>query len=74
MLAEYDHKAFGRVRSIGLPLAMTDLDPSYRPAPSLGGDGADLLEELRFPADWLSRVGGTVLEPDAGETAEAADP
>jgi crotonobetainyl-CoA:carnitine CoA-transferase CaiB-like acyl-CoA transferase len=57
MLAEYDHPAFGRVRSIGLPLTMTDHVPAYRAAPRLGADGIELLEELGFPADWLARQG-----------------
>ena len=73
MLAEYDHPAFGRVRSIGLPLSMTDHVPAYRAAPRLGADGADLLEELGFPADWLDRQGDQ--RPGSTETRppEAAD-
>jgi crotonobetainyl-CoA:carnitine CoA-transferase CaiB-like acyl-CoA transferase len=65
MLAEYDHPALGRVRSIGLPLSMTDHVPDYRRAPSLGADGPALLEELGFPADWLS---GGDEPPRASET------
>jgi crotonobetainyl-CoA:carnitine CoA-transferase CaiB-like acyl-CoA transferase len=54
MLVEYAHPAFGRVRSIGLPLSTTGFTPSYRAAPGLGADGADLLRELGFPDDWLA--------------------
>jgi crotonobetainyl-CoA:carnitine CoA-transferase CaiB-like acyl-CoA transferase len=69
MLAEYDHPGFGRVRSVGLPLAMTDFVPTYRPAPSLGADGAELLKEFGFPADWLARQRGPAAELDAGEAS-----
>lgn len=69
MLAEYDHPAFGRVRSIALPLTMTDLVPTYRAAPSLGADGAELLEELGFPPDWLARQPVSATELDADVTA-----
>lgn len=69
MLAEYDHPAFGRVRSIGLPLTMTGLVPTYRAAPGLGADGAALLEELGFAADWLARQSVSAAEPDADAMA-----
>jgi hypothetical protein len=61
------------VRSIGLPLSMTDHVRTYRAAPSLGADGAELLEELGFPADWLARRGDE--RPSATEAIppEAAD-
>jgi crotonobetainyl-CoA:carnitine CoA-transferase CaiB-like acyl-CoA transferase len=69
MLAEYEHPTFGRVRSIGLPLAMTDHVPVYRAAPGLGADGAALLEELGFPADWLARPSGSTNDIDAEAAA-----
>jgi crotonobetainyl-CoA:carnitine CoA-transferase CaiB-like acyl-CoA transferase len=74
MLAEYDHPAFGRVRSIGLPLAMTDFVPAYRPAPGLGADAAELLTEFGFPADWLAGQGGSAAERDATRSPDGADP
>jgi crotonobetainyl-CoA:carnitine CoA-transferase CaiB-like acyl-CoA transferase len=73
MLAEYDHPAFGRVRSIGLPLSMTDHVPAYRAAPSLGADGAELLEEFGFPADWLARQGDGRRNAPQETPPEAAD-
>ncbi len=71
MLAEYDHPAFGRVGSIGLPLSMTGHVPTYRAAPGLGADGAELLEELGFPSDWLARHGDG--EPSPGSPPEATE-
>ena len=72
MLAEYEHPAFGRVRSIGLPLSTTGLIPTYRAAPGLGADSAALLRELGFPDDWLSGPappdGDRPEEPPAGPT------
>ena len=74
MLAEYDHPAFGRVRSIGLPLSMTDHVPDYRAAPSLGADGPELLSELGFPADWLARQGDQRPSATQATPPEATDP
>ena len=48
MLAEYDHQAFGTVRSVGLPLAMGGFVPTYTPGPRLGADGDGLLAELGY--------------------------
>ncbi len=45
MLAEYEHPAFGRVRSVGVPLQFGGFEPEYRPGPAIGGDGADVLRE-----------------------------
>jgi len=70
VLAEYPHPAFGRVRSIGLPLTMTGPAPTYRAAPGLGADSAALLRELGFPDDWLTGPappdGDRAEEPPAG--------
>ena len=38
MLAAYDHPTLGAVRSVGVPLRVTDFTPTYRPGPALGGD------------------------------------
>jgi len=70
MLAEYGHPAFGRVRSIGLPLTMTGLTPTYRAGPGLGADSVALLREFGFPDDWLTGPpppeGDRAEEPPAG--------
>ena len=38
MLAEYEDEAFGRVRSVGLPLHVGGFTPEYRAGPGLGAD------------------------------------
>jgi crotonobetainyl-CoA:carnitine CoA-transferase CaiB-like acyl-CoA transferase len=48
MLAEYDHPAFGTVRSVGLPLTMGGFEPTYTAGPALGADGAEILDELGY--------------------------
>ncbi|MEO5885052.1 MAG: CoA transferase [Candidatus Limnocylindrales bacterium] len=48
MLAEYDHPAFGTVRSVGLPLTLGGYVPEYRPGPSLGGDQNAILADLGY--------------------------
>lgn len=56
MLAEYEHPSFGAVRSIGLPLAMGGFEPSYRPGPSLDGDGPAILADLGYDAAAVERL------------------
>ncbi len=48
MLGAYEHPVLGTVRSLGLPIRLTDFEPAYRAAPSLGGDAADLLREAGY--------------------------
>ena len=48
MLAEYDHPAFGAVRSVGLPLTLGSFEPSYAPGPALGADGEAILIEAGY--------------------------
>jgi formyl-CoA transferase len=48
MLAEYDHPAFGTVRSVGLPLTMSGFEPIYTAGPALGADGNEILRELGY--------------------------
>jgi crotonobetainyl-CoA:carnitine CoA-transferase CaiB-like acyl-CoA transferase len=48
MLAEYDHPAFGAVRSVGLPLTMGGFEPTYVAGPGLGADGDAILRELGY--------------------------
>lgn len=50
MLAEYEHPRFGLVRSVGLPLAVDGYAPTYRRAPELNGDAAEILAELGYDA------------------------
>jgi crotonobetainyl-CoA:carnitine CoA-transferase CaiB-like acyl-CoA transferase len=48
MLAEYEHPAFGVVRSVGLPLTLGGFEPVYASGPSLGADGDAILDELGY--------------------------
>jgi crotonobetainyl-CoA:carnitine CoA-transferase CaiB-like acyl-CoA transferase len=56
MLAAYDHPHLGAVRSVGLPLHVSEFAPQYRAAPGLGADAADLLTELGFDAEQTTRL------------------
>jgi crotonobetainyl-CoA:carnitine CoA-transferase CaiB-like acyl-CoA transferase len=56
MLASYEHTQLGMVRSIGLPLRVSEFSPSYRPSPALGGDLADLLAELGYDELAMARL------------------
>ena len=57
MLAEYAHPTFGRVRSVGLPLTLGGFDPTYRPGPALGADGAAILRDLGVADDEIAELG-----------------
>jgi crotonobetainyl-CoA:carnitine CoA-transferase CaiB-like acyl-CoA transferase len=46
LLAAYVHPRLGDVRSVGLPLHVSDYRPVYEAAPALGADTAALLAEL----------------------------
>jgi crotonobetainyl-CoA:carnitine CoA-transferase CaiB-like acyl-CoA transferase len=73
MLAEYEHPALGTVRSIGLPLELTDFTPGYRAGPGLGADGTQILAELGYDADKIGELrrsgafGGTATTRDTGD-------
>lgn len=72
MLAEYEHDAFGTVRSVGLPLTMGEYEPTYRPGPALGGDLEAILADVGFDAEAIQR-----LRTDGafgGTPAGASDP
>ena len=56
MLAAYEHPGLGPVRSVGLPLRVSGFTPRYRPSPALGADAADLLAELSFDDDEVTRL------------------
>ena len=75
MLAEYEHPAFGAVRSVGLPLTLGAFEPSYAPGPALGADGAAILIEAGYDAAAIEALraagafGSGTATPD-----EASDP
>ena len=48
MLAAYDHPTLGAVRSVGVPLRVTDFSPSYRPGPGLAADQVDVLGTVGY--------------------------
>lgn len=50
MLVEYEHPSLGRVRSVGLPLFLTNFTPRYRRGPLLGENGMALLASLGYSA------------------------
>jgi crotonobetainyl-CoA:carnitine CoA-transferase CaiB-like acyl-CoA transferase len=72
MLAGYEHPALGPVRSVGLPLRVTDFAPSYRPGPTLGADGDAILRSLGYAPDAIDdlRAEG-VFGTDVSENRDA---
>jgi crotonobetainyl-CoA:carnitine CoA-transferase CaiB-like acyl-CoA transferase len=56
MLASYEHSSLGTVRGVGLPLRVSAFTPSYRAAPALGADAADLLAELGYDDAAMARL------------------
>lgn len=48
MLAEYEHPVLGTIRSVGLPLRVTDYRPAYAPGPGLGADQEVVLREAGY--------------------------
>ena len=56
MLAEYQDDAFGRVRSVGLPLHISGFMPEYRAGPGLGADLDAVMAELGFDAVAVERL------------------
>ncbi len=69
MLAEYEHPAFGSVRSVGLPLTMGGFQPSYTPGPRLGEDGEAILHELGYDEAAMAR-----LRADGAFGSRSSDP
>jgi crotonobetainyl-CoA:carnitine CoA-transferase CaiB-like acyl-CoA transferase len=74
MLAEFDHPALGKVRSIGLPIAMGDYVPTYRPGPALGADGPAILLELGYRLSDLIELEQAGAFGTPGNAHPAADP
>jgi len=70
MLAEYDHPAFGMVRSVGSPLRLGGYEASYRAGPTLGGDVDAIMRELGYSEEEIV----TMRAEGAFGTATASDP
>jgi crotonobetainyl-CoA:carnitine CoA-transferase CaiB-like acyl-CoA transferase len=72
MLGVYEHPVLGTVRSLGLPIRVGDFEPTYRAAPSLGGDAADLLREAGYDEAAVARLAdkGAFGSLTAGGSAE----
>jgi len=70
MLAEYEHPAFGLVRSVGLPLTVEGFQPAYSAGPTLGGDGEAILGELGYDDGEIATLGAAgafgIERPTAG--------
>ena len=56
MLAEYEHPAFGTVRSIGLPVTLGGFEPTYRRGPAINADQATLLAGLGYDGETIERL------------------
>lgn len=72
MLAEYEHPAFGTVRSVGLPLHLGDFTPEYAPGPALGADTDAILADLGYDAariEALWAAGAFGGAPGSGQPA-----
>lgn len=71
MLAEYDHPAFGTVRSVGLPLTLGGFEPVYTAGPALDADGDAILRELGYDE---TEIDGLRSNGAFGSRAPGADP
>ncbi len=74
MLAEYEDEAFGRVRSVGLPLHVGGFTPEYRAGPGLGADLDAILDELGYDATAVDRLRAAGAFGDATGGAPGVDP
>ncbi len=78
MLAEYEHPAFGVVRSVGLPLTLGGFEPAYKAGPTLGQDGDAILRELGFDDGEVTSLrargafGARTPDVDRGDGVEPA--
>lgn len=74
MLAEYDHPAFGTVRSVGMPLTLGGFEPTYQAGPGLGVDGDAILRDLGLDDAAITRLraeGAFGTTPDPASRGEA---
>ncbi len=74
MLAEYDHPAFGSVRSVGLPLALGGFAPDYRRGPAMGADGLTVLRSAGFSDEEIDGLRAAGAFGTGGSTDDAAEP
>ncbi len=74
MLAEYQDEAFGRVRSVGLPLHISGYTPAYRAGPGLGADLDAVLDELGYDRTAVDRLRATGAFGDPAGGAPGVDP
>jgi crotonobetainyl-CoA:carnitine CoA-transferase CaiB-like acyl-CoA transferase len=72
MLAEYEHAALGRVRSVATPLHLGGYAPDYRPGPLLGADTDALLAELGYDAGEVAELRASGAFGDRVEREVAA--
>ena len=56
MLATYRQAELGEVATVGLPIKMTGYLPSYRPAPLLNGDRAEILAAAGYAPEEVERL------------------
>ena len=74
MLAEYDHPAFGSVRSVGLPLTLGGFVPDYRRGPAMGADSVAVLRGAGFSDDEIEGLRAAGAFGTGGTTDDAAEP
>lgn len=72
MLAEYEHPAFGTVRSVGLPLHVGGFTPSYTAGPGLGADTDAILADLGYAPDAIDALRAAGAFGRAGEPGQPA--
>jgi crotonobetainyl-CoA:carnitine CoA-transferase CaiB-like acyl-CoA transferase len=56
MLAAYEHPELGGVRSVGLPLKVSNFAPRYRAGPALGAATVDVLADIGFDEQEVARL------------------
>ena len=56
MLATYRHAELGEVATVGLPIKMAGYRPTYRPAPLLDGDRAEVLAAAGYAPEEVERL------------------
>jgi formyl-CoA transferase len=56
MLAEFDHPTLGRVRSVGLPIHVSDFQPTYGAGPRFGEGQEAILAEVGYTPDQVAAL------------------